>query len=213
MSETLKILMVDDDASFRSALSRLFRTVRKKMPVDLTQVSSGAEMMSTLETLAVDCVLIDYQMPGGTGLEWLHILHEAHPELPVIMMTGFGDQQLAVDAIKAGAADYLVKGSVSIGDLQRAIYNAVDKSSMVKQIAEQHQILSEAQQQSQMQDRLHSASDRLSPSVERIQLDLQTMKSSDPSDDLVALIESCSKEVVILQEALMALSEGQSSAS
>lgn len=80
-----------------------------------------------------DCVLLDYGLPDMSGLEWLA---EARPECPVIMLTGLGDELVAVAAMRAGAQDYLVKGRLSAEALRRAVDGAVERHALQRQLAQ-----------------------------------------------------------------------------
>src|SRR5688572_10523956 len=72
-----------------------------------------------------DCALLDYNLPDRSGTEMLRDLRAADADLPVIMMTGQGSEEIAVDAMKAGAADYLPKGRLSGEQLARSVTGAI----------------------------------------------------------------------------------------
>ncbi|MFL5355618.1 ATP-binding protein [Archangium sp.] len=88
---------------------------------------------------AVDCVLLDYELPGANGLEFLRRLElgEGLRRPPVVMVTGRGNERIAVKALKGGASDYLVKGEVTAESLYRAVRNAVEKEDIRKRLDEQ----------------------------------------------------------------------------
>jgi PAS domain S-box-containing protein len=87
----------------------------------------------------VDCILVDYALPGLNGLDFLRRLEseEGQPRPPVVMVTGRGSERIAVQALKAGASDYLVKAEVTPENLYRAIRNAVEKEDIRKRLTEQ----------------------------------------------------------------------------
>ncbi len=83
-------------------------------------VATAEEGLARVSSLRPDVVVLDFQLPGMDGLAALATLRERDPQLPVVILTGQGSVQLAVDAMKAGAADYLVK-PVVLADFKRAL--------------------------------------------------------------------------------------------
>jgi signal transduction histidine kinase/CheY-like chemotaxis protein len=75
---------------------------------------------------AYDCVFLDYNIPGGDGLTLLRGIRQAGLEVPVVMLTGHGDEQVAVELMKAGAVDYVAKGSVTPERLAASLRYAVE---------------------------------------------------------------------------------------
>jgi FixJ family two-component response regulator len=70
-------------------------------------------MMQALQSQPIDCIFLDYQLPGQDGLELLQQLRYRGTQISIIMLTGQGDEQIAVKLMKAGASDYLAKAMVS----------------------------------------------------------------------------------------------------
>ena len=99
------ILVVDDEQTIRELLLRLLRS-RK---YDVTTARDGYEALSLLKSEQFDIVLSDIKMPGLNGIELLEKAVEIAPHMLVIMMTGFGTIELAVDAMKKGAYDFVTK--------------------------------------------------------------------------------------------------------
>jgi two-component system cell cycle sensor histidine kinase/response regulator CckA len=104
-SKSIRILYMEDDLG----LARLFqkRLTRAGYVVDLAR--DGAEGLAMCESESYDIVAVDQTMPGRDGLEVIRILASRGPLLPTIMVTGTGDEVVAVEAMKLGARDYLVK--------------------------------------------------------------------------------------------------------
>ena len=100
-----RLLVVDDDIQMLSALGEALR--RKGHTVETA--SNGIDAASKLENLAVHAVITDLRMPGMDGLELLHHVRRTKPALPVIVLSAYGTVPTAVDAIKAGASDFLLK--------------------------------------------------------------------------------------------------------
>ncbi len=99
------ILVVDDDRAFRVAT----RTLLEDVGYSVTLAANGEEALAVLGVAPVDLVITDMMMEKMTGLVLLSRIRERYPEMPVIMVTGFGSIQTAVDAMRHGAADYVTK--------------------------------------------------------------------------------------------------------
>jgi two-component system, sensor histidine kinase and response regulator len=123
MEETLKILIVDDDQVDRMMVRRAL--ARAGMPVKLEEACDGETMLTALESQTFDCIFLDYQLPGQDGLALLQQLRHAGIRIPIIMLTGQGDEQIAVELMKAGASDYLAKTTVSPERLEQVLRNAI----------------------------------------------------------------------------------------
>lgn len=112
--------IVDDDESFRTATARLLSA--HGVRVELYE--SGDQFIARLPSCEPGCVLLDLQMPGQSGLQIQHQLTVLAPLLPIVFLTGQGDIKAGVDAMKAGAHDFLEKTSpvaVLIATIERAL--------------------------------------------------------------------------------------------
>jgi len=101
------ILLIEDDPDTRRLLARALQEAPEQYEV-ITQ-ASGRNGLEELERHDVDCVLIDYRLIDMDGLACLRQIRTTHADLPVIMVTGAGSEELAVEAMKLGANDYVVK--------------------------------------------------------------------------------------------------------
>jgi len=110
------ILVVDDDAMVRQT----FGEVLAASGYEITLADSGLAALALLDVARPDVVLLDIAMPGMNGLETLTRINARHPRLPVIMITAYTDVDLAADALKRGAADFVYK-PVDLDDLARAV--------------------------------------------------------------------------------------------
>jgi len=97
--------LVDDDASVRRSVGFMLKTSGHQVQ----SYESGAELLKNSSRLEQGCILLDIRMPGMDGLEVQQALQEKGVGLPVIIMTGHGDVSLAVQAMKAGAVDFIEK--------------------------------------------------------------------------------------------------------
>lgn len=97
------ILLVEDDAEIRA----IIKTVLERK-YNILEASGYVEGMKHLKE-QIDLALIDYKLPNGNGLELIKSIREMKPDLPVIMITGFGDKSLVVNALRAGVTDFIEK--------------------------------------------------------------------------------------------------------
>ena len=100
-----KALVVDDERKMR----RILQMALERIGVDSVAADSGEEALGRFEAEKIDLVLTDLKMPGMSGVDLLAELRRRDPELPVIVLTAFGTVQTAVQAMKLGAFDYVLK--------------------------------------------------------------------------------------------------------
>ncbi|SVD05738.1 uncharacterized protein METZ01_LOCUS358592, partial [marine metagenome] len=99
-----KLLLVDDEADVRYSFERIFSDA-----VDLHTAASGEEALEVIPQIQPDLVIMDIRMGGLNGIETLRKIREFDTKLPVILMTAFGTTQTAIQAMRHGAYDYLLK--------------------------------------------------------------------------------------------------------
>ncbi|HEX8793628.1 MAG TPA: sigma-54 dependent transcriptional regulator [Polyangiaceae bacterium] len=105
MAKPGKVLLVDDDAAMGKVLAALL----SQEGMDPQHVAGGAEALARLDAAPFDLVVADLRMPGMDGMALLAELTRRRPELPVIMLTAHGTVPMAVEALKAGATDFVLK--------------------------------------------------------------------------------------------------------
>lgn len=106
--ETIEILHVDDDSSILDLTASFFET--ELDDTNITKATSPDEALSRLSERGFDCIVSDYDMPERNGLEFLADVLAERPELPFILYTGKGNEEIAAEAINAGVTGYLQKG-------------------------------------------------------------------------------------------------------
>src|SRR5512144_2750021 len=99
-----KLLLVDDEADVQYSFQRIFSDSSE---IELTTASSGEEALKLLPQVKPDLVIMDIRMGGIGGLETLRRIRQAEPKQLVILMTAYGTTQVAIEAMKLGAYDYL----------------------------------------------------------------------------------------------------------
>lgn len=100
-----KVLLVDDEKDFVEMLSLRLQEAGEKV----STAYSGKECLETLEKTNIDVVILDIKMPGMDGMETLGEIKKSFPIIEVIMLTGHGSTETAVEGMKSGAFDYLMK--------------------------------------------------------------------------------------------------------
>jgi two-component system response regulator FixJ len=99
------IFIVDDDSAVRDALKLLLRSVGQAVET----FGAGQEFLDAYNDDRAGCLVLDIRMPGMSGLELQQKLNEKHAILPIIFITGHGDVPMAVEAMQAGAVDFIQK--------------------------------------------------------------------------------------------------------
>jgi PAS domain S-box-containing protein len=122
----LRLLVIDDDDVDRERVMRMVE--RGGMKAHLAQAASSREALVLLAEQHFDCVVLDNQMPDGSGTELLaHLDAQTRSGVPVIMVTGAGDEELAAEVMRVGAADYLPKSRLTAETLARAILRSIER--------------------------------------------------------------------------------------
>lgn len=128
---TLKILIIEDDDVDRM---ELVRTIKKsELACDIIEKINLEDAMAICSQMSFDCVIIDYRLPGQDGLAGIRILNSRFPNMAIIMSTGQGNEEVATEALKCGALDYIVKCNVSPALLKKSITSAIKKALLKKQ--------------------------------------------------------------------------------
>ena len=99
------ILVVDDDEAVGKVLAALLSQAGHQS----TWVGSAEAALATLEKREFDLVISDVRMPGLSGMDLLKLLRQKSPDLPVVLLTAHGTVQMAVEAMRDGAADFMLK--------------------------------------------------------------------------------------------------------
>ena len=124
--ESVHVLHVDDDPDFVDVADTFLKREDERFNIETT--TSASEGLDRLAEGTFDCIISDYDMPGQNGIEFLNTVRDKYPDLPFILFTGKGSEEVASEAISAGVTDYLKKGrgTEQYELLANRILNAVD---------------------------------------------------------------------------------------
>lgn len=129
MSAKQKILVVDDEASIREFLEIM---LKKEKHYDVTTAEDGGKAISLLEKKTFDLVISDLQMPKKTGMEVLEFINKNCPQTQFMLITAFGSTEIAVEAMKLGAYDYITK-PFKLDEVRINIAHALESQSLAKE--------------------------------------------------------------------------------
>jgi len=138
MTEPRLIHLVDDDEAIRRSAGFMLKTSGFRVQ----SYESGDHLLKSAASLEPGCILLDIRMPGMDGLEVQQALKERGVGLPVVIMTGHGDVTLAVQAMKAGAVDFIEKPfekAVLLGAIDQA-FSRLDRSSEARERAKEAEV-------------------------------------------------------------------------
>jgi phosphoserine phosphatase RsbU/P len=121
----LQILLVEDNAGDARLLREMFSKERPGS-FELTHLLRMSEAVTHLAKGGVDIVLLDMGLPDGQGIDTVRQVRAAAPGVPLIVLTGLDDEELAAEALKEGAQDYLIKGQIENRALPRALRHAIE---------------------------------------------------------------------------------------
>jgi CheY-like chemotaxis protein len=126
--ETLRILLVDDYIPSRNVLEEFL----EGHDVSIVTAENGLEAIHALKTDRFDLVVTDLKMPGANGIEVLRTAKEVNPDVQVIIITGYASLETAIEAIKAGAYDYITR-PFKLDEISVVVENACEKIRLIKE--------------------------------------------------------------------------------
>ena len=128
----IKILLIEDNPADARLIREALATTGEATEVQCTdRLAKGLEM---LENGRFDAVLLDLSLPDSRGLSTFEQLHRRAPRVPVVVLTGLDDEELALRAVREGAQDYLVKGAVKSSTILRILRFAVERNRVMDSV-------------------------------------------------------------------------------
>ncbi|TYQ29054.1 PAS domain S-box protein [Pseudanabaena sp. UWO311] len=144
LQTAITLLIVDDAETDRETYSRYLQS-DSEITYRIIEAATLAEGLELWRSHSLDIVLLDLSLPDGNGLEFLEAINIDHAEdrVPVIMLTGQGNEKTAVSAMKLGAADYLLKGDITAKSLTTTVNRVLRETALSRQLlrSQQQQIL------------------------------------------------------------------------
>lgn len=122
----MRVLLTEDNPGDQRLLKEFLKE-SKDHNIDITTVASLQESCDRLSDSHFDVVLLDLSLPDSQGLDTFRKIHTVQPTLPIVMLTGLDDRETAIQALREGAQDYLIKGEVEGNLLNRAIQYAIER--------------------------------------------------------------------------------------
>ncbi|MCH8081023.1 MAG: PAS domain S-box protein [Proteobacteria bacterium] len=126
----IKLLLIEDNAADRRSLKRALQ--KTKLEAELVEAASAREGLELALTGEFDCILLDYSLPDMNGLQFLkELLKTSQGEtIPVVMLTGFADDKMALEVLRAGAQDFMRKEDMTPAQLARIVINARERHEL-----------------------------------------------------------------------------------
>ncbi len=130
----LKVLLVEDDQEFADIL-RIRLSKEKDPRLEITCLPTLQQAMESLAKKTWDLILLDLMLPDSSGIETFTTLRSQARHTPVVIMSGLDSDSLAIDAVRKGAEDYLVKGEINSRLLLRVLHHAMDRHRIKEKLA------------------------------------------------------------------------------
>lgn len=124
MTESFRVLIVEDDDEQAEMVAEFLKV---SGPFITERTSTVKGIWNYLSNQPIDAILLDYRLPDGNGLKAMQEINKRQYKVPVLMITGQGDERLAVQAIQLGARDYLVKGTDDLRKLPSLVQKAIQE--------------------------------------------------------------------------------------
>ncbi|PQO28885.1 sensor histidine kinase [Blastopirellula marina] len=138
----MRFLIIDDSAADARVLQAMLSQACPE-GFDVVHVLSAVEGYDQLQQQEFDCVFLDYRLEESKEWEVLEKIRESENDVPIIAISGFGSERIAVEGLKLGAQDYLVKDSLTAETVHRALTNAIEKVRLARELAKRQQELND----------------------------------------------------------------------
>ena len=129
----LKILLVEDNPADADLLQEILEE-SDDTHCSLVHVERLKDALQVLSEGHFDAILLDLSLPDKQGVSTVAQTHEAAPDLPIVVLTGLNDRVIALEALRHGAQDYLVKGKIDTNLLLRAIHHGIERAQTFKKL-------------------------------------------------------------------------------
>lgn len=155
MKKYYTILIIDDNKADRELYKR-FLSQSNNYSYHFIEADNSKEAVSSCLARSFDCILLDYNLPDIMGTELLKDVVRKMGVAPIVMLTGYGDEELAVNVIKAGAQDYLSKDKITPDTLEKAIHNTIKRTSLLREVEAKNIALKKAYKKAEIASKAKS---------------------------------------------------------
>ncbi len=154
-----RTILITDDSTDDRVIYRRFLQGDKRYTYHIVEAAQVSEALDLCRQAMPDAILVDFMLADSDGLEFLNQLklQTGSSILPVIFLTGHGDEMVAVQAMKSGAQDYLIKGKVTAEVLCRAIHSVIERIALLQQLEQSREQQRLALEQAQASERRYAA--------------------------------------------------------
>jgi two-component system cell cycle response regulator len=132
--KTMKVLLVEDDPAVPDAIQAMLLVGSARTEFTLVHADRLQAALQLLSEDGFDVVLLDLKLPDSRGTATVRRLRAEAPEVAIVVLTGTDDEEIVLQAVHAGAEDYLVKGHVESTALVRAIFSAAERRRMINRL-------------------------------------------------------------------------------
>lgn len=132
-SSRIRVLLIEDNPGYARLIEEMLKEP-EGVEFELTQAGRLSEGLSSLDEKGADIVLLDLSLPDSTWPDTLLNVLAKAPDMPVVVLTGFDNPEMAVQAVQSGAQDYLIKGQIDANLLVRTIRYAIERQRMMREL-------------------------------------------------------------------------------
>ena len=204
--QTINVLLVDDDADY-AAVAKSYLQSFNGHTFNLTWIADGSKALTYLTSPNdIHVVLMDYYLRNGTGLEVLKGVREKGLELPVIMLTGGKDFRIAVEAMRYGVTDYLVKEEAVDSLFPRSIVNALEQNQLKLRVstAEKNRLISRRKTEA-VQELIVTMCHEFNNPLAAIKISTDILIRQTKTPEVKALLAELNKSITNLEKQIIKL--------
>jgi len=191
---TISVLTIEDNPGDARLIEEMLKEAKRVRFYFLNSLTLSGGLEELLNN-KVDIILLDLNLPDCTGQDTISIIHEKVKAVPIIILTGRVDEELAIESLKLGMQDYLVKGKIDPELLERSILYAIGRQQVMQELDDSKKEIQEAFQRANFYKDIfaHDMSNILQGILSVAEITkLQLGKTNDPNDilDIIGIIEN-----------------------